>query len=121
VGVETTAAQLSRRGVEHVKDDTRRAQVAEARHVVLAVGVDHRVRVRQLLVGLVMVDDDDVAAELAGTRQGLAARRTAVDGDDEARAFPDQAFDGTGIRPVPFEQPVGDVDPRRPPWCEKGR
>ena len=84
----------------------------EPRHVVLPVRIDHGTGARQLLVGLVVIDDDDVAAELAGARQRLAAGGAAVDGDDELRAVLDEPLDGGGVGTVALEQPVGDVDAR---------
>ena len=89
--------------------------MSEPRHVVLAVGIDHGAGARQLLVGLVVIDDDDVAAELAGARQRLAAGGAAVDGDDELGAVLDEPFDGRRVRAVAFEQAVGDVDARLQP------
>ena len=112
VGVEAAPAQLARVATSTRKHDARRAQMPEARHVVLAVRIDHGDGARQLLVGLVVVDDDDIAAELAGARQRLAARRAAVDGDDKLRALFDEPFDGGGVRPIALEQAVGDVDAR---------
>ena len=59
-----------------------------------------------------MVDDDDVAGERRRTCERLGAGGAAVDGDDEAGAVFDQALDRRDVRPVAFEQAVGDVDAR---------
>ena len=115
LGVEAATTQLAARRHQYEKAHAGRAQVSEARHVVLAVGIDDGAGARQLLVGLVVIDDDDVAAELAGPRQRLAAGGAAVDGDDELRAVLDQPFDGRWVRAVAFEQAVGNVDARLQP------
>ena len=47
-------------GEEHQAD---RGEMAEPGKIVEPVRIDDRTRVRQLLVGLVMIDDDDVEAE----------------------------------------------------------
>ena len=119
LGVVAAPAQLARHRDENEKRHARGAQVPEARHIVLAVRVDERGDRRQPLVGLVVVDDDDVAGKLGGAGERLDARRAAVDGHDEARALLDEAFDGGGVGPVAFEQTVGNVDARLEPVMGK--
>ena len=58
-----------------------------AREIVLPVGVDHRERGRQRLVGLVVVDDDDLGAGRVGGGDGGLGRGAAIDGEDETRAL----------------------------------
>ena len=69
--------------------------------------------VGQPLVGLMMIDDEDVCSERTRDGQRLEARRPAVDGDDERGAFLDKCLDGRRVRAIAFEQPVGDIDARR--------
>ena len=56
-----------------------------AGEIVLPVGVEHREGRRQLLVGLVMVDDNDIGAASVGGLDGRAGGGAAIDGDDERR------------------------------------
>ena len=72
--VVSAPAQLARGGDQQHEGDAGGAQVAEARQVVLAVGVDDGGDIGQALVGLVVVDDDDIGAERAGRGQRLDAR-----------------------------------------------
>ena len=51
--------------------------------IVLAVGIDHRERRRQRLVGLVVVDDDDFRAGSVGRGDGGLRGGAAIDGEDE--------------------------------------
>ena len=60
---------------------------------VVALGVDHGQRRRQRAVGLVMIGDDEVDAEVARALRGLGAADAAVDRDDQPHAFGVQAID----------------------------
>src|SRR5439155_760250 len=67
-------------GHEHQADG---GEMAELGKIVEPVRVDYGDRLRERLVGEVMVDDDHVEAELLGLRQRLVAGGAAVDGDQE--------------------------------------
>ncbi len=89
--------------------------MAEAGQIVGAVRIDDRHRRRQFLVGLVMVDHHGVEAELLGFGQRLDAGGAAIDGDQQLDAAFGKAADGVDIRPVAFENPVGDMHDRIEP------
>ena len=93
---------------EHEADG---GEMAELREVVEPVGIDHQ-RVRQPLVGLVMVDHDDVEAEPPRLGQRLDAGGAAIDGDEQRRAALGERADRLDVRPVALEDAVGDVDDR---------
>jgi hypothetical protein len=58
----------------------------------------------------VVVDDDDLEAELARLQQRLVAGGAAIDGDEQACAARSERANRLGVRPVAFEQAIGDVD-----------
>ena len=67
-------ARLAQRAVERHerhKDDARRAEVAQARKIVLTVGIDQRRRLRQRFRGLMVIEHDHVEAK-AGLRPRTA-------------------------------------------------
>ena len=105
--------QLARDRDDDEEDDTCRAKCALPRYVVLTVRIDDGFDFGEPLVCLMVIDDDNVGAETARQRQRLVARRAAVDGDDQPGALVDQGFYRPGVRPIAFEQAIGNVDPRR--------
>ena len=84
--------------------------MAEAREVVLAVGIDDGGDLGQPLVGLVVVDDDHVGAERGGGSERGDAGGAAVDGDDEAGALAGERGDRLRAGAVAFGHAVGNVD-----------
>ena len=60
--------------------------MAEPGEIVGAVRIDDRHRRRQFLVGLMMVEDDNVEAELAGFYERYMAGCPAIDGDQKLDA-----------------------------------
>ena len=86
--------------------------MAEAGEIVVAVRIDDRDHRRQPFVGLVMVDDDDVEAELPGFRQRLVAGGAAVDGDQQLGAACRERADRLDVRAIALEDAVGNVDER---------
>ncbi len=84
----------------------------ELGEVIEPVRIDHRERGRQLLVGLVVVDDDHFESESAGLRQRLVAGGAAVDRDEELRPALGERLDRLHVRPISFENAVGNVDQR---------
>ncbi len=69
--------------------------------------VDHRERARQRRLGLVVVADDQVDAQLAGAIGGGAAADAAVDRDDDPRAGGVQAIDVGRLQAVAVAQALG--------------
>ena len=57
-----------------------------------------------------MVDHDDVEAEPARLRERLVAGGAAIDRDEQRRALRGERPDRLRVRPVAFEQAIGDVD-----------
>ena len=86
--------------------------MAEPGEIVLAVRIDDGERVGQALRRLVMVEDDDVEAELARFGDRLVADRAAIDGDDEAGAARGEGGHRLAVRPVAFGDAIGNVDDR---------
>ncbi len=94
------------------KRDPDGGQVAEPRKIIEPVRIDHRHGGRQLLVGLMMVDDDDIEAEPCGFRQRLVAGGAAVDRDQEPGAALGERTDRRHVRPIAFENAIRNVDQR---------
>ena len=109
-GVDAALSQLARDGDEREEHDARGAEVALAGDVVEAVRIDEGVHGGQALIGLMVVDDDDIGAELGRAFENVEAGRAAVDGDDELGAVTHEAFEGGGVGAVAFGEAVGDVD-----------
>ena len=82
------------------------------REIVEPVRIDHGERRGKLLVGLMMIDHDDVEAELARLRQRLMAGGAAIDRDEERRALRRERADRFHIRAIAFEQAIRDMDDR---------
>ena len=86
--------------------------MAEARQIVAAVRIDDGNRRRQHFVGLMVIDDDDIEAELLGLGQRLDTGGAAIDADQKRRAALGERAHRFDIRAIAFEQPVGNVDDR---------
>ena len=111
-GPEAARAQLAvdrDHGHEHEADG---GEVAELREIVETVGIDHGQRRRKQFIGLMVVDHDDVEAELARLEHRFMARGAAIDGDQERRPARGERADRLRIRSVAFEQPIGNMDDR---------
>ena len=87
---------------------------ADARQVfiriaaVVALGVDHRQRVRQIAVRLVMVGDDEIDSEFARASGCLGGANSAVDRNDERHALGVQPLDRCRLQPVTVAQTLGN-------------
>ena len=75
---------------------------------VVPLRVDHRERGRQLGVGLVVVGDDQVDAELARAPRRLGAADAAVDRHDQRHAVGVQPLDRRRLQAVAVPQPLRD-------------
>ena len=64
VAIEALAAERARGGDEEQEHDAGRGQMALTGEIVLPVRIEDGERGRQLLVGLVMIDDDHLGAAL---------------------------------------------------------
>ena len=112
LGPKTAGTQLaidSHHGHEHEPDS---GEIAEAGEIVAPVRIDDCRRRRQHLVGLMMVDDDDVHAERLRFAQRLDAGGAAIDGHQQRRAARGEVPHRLDIRAVAFEQAVGNVNDR---------
>ena len=110
---EAALAQGAVQSHQGEKDDSGRAEMAEARQVVLPVRIDEGGSRRQALGGLVVVEHDRVEAEPRRLGERLVARRAAIDRDEQARALPGEGADRLDIGAVAFGDAVGDVDEER--------
>ena len=87
---------------------------ADAREVlvriaaVVAFGIDDGERGRQLRVGLVMIGDDQIDAQLARAARRLGAADAAVDRDDQRHPVGVQPFDCRRLQSVAVLQPLRD-------------
>ena len=103
---------------------------ADAREVLVGVRtvvplrVDDGDRLRQLRVGLVMVGDDQVEAELSGAYGRLDSPDPAIDGDDQAYAEGVQTLERRRLQSISVAQPLGkkvrDVGARAVPARDAG-
>ncbi len=80
------------------EDEPDRGEMPEARKVVAAVRIDDGDRRRQNLVGLMVIDDDDIDAELLGFGERLDAGGAAIDADEKRRAALGERTHGLNIR-----------------------
>ena len=94
---------------EHEADSR---EVAETGQIVEPVRIDHRERGGKALVGLVMVDHDDVETEAARFEQRLVAGGPAIDRDQQRRALPGQRSDRLRVRAIALEQTIGNMNER---------
>ena len=85
--------------------------MAELGEVIEPVRIDHK-RVRQSLVGLMMVDDDDVETEPARLGKRFVAGGAAIDGDEQLGAALGEASDRFDVRSIAFENPIRNMDDR---------
>src|SRR5262249_57294330 len=97
------------------KDQADGGEVTELGEIVETVRIDDRHRGRQLLVGLMVVDDDDVKTHALGLGERLDAGGAAIDGNQQLRPTFSKRLDGGDVRPVTFEDAIGDVDERFDP------
>ena len=95
-------------GEEHEADG---GEMAEPRQIVEPVGIDHD-RIRQALVGLVMIEHDHIEAKPPRLGQRLDAGGAAIDGDEQRRAAVGERADRLDVGAVAFENPVGDMHDR---------
>ena len=112
LGPKTPGAQFAidrHHGHEHKPD---RCEIAQSGEIVAPVRIDDCRRRRQRLVGLMMIDDDDVHAERICFAQRLDAGGAAIDGHQQRRAAGGERPHRLDIRAVAFEQAVGNVNNR---------
>ena len=88
------------------------ARCLSPREIVLPVRIDQRIGRRQRLVGLMMVDDHHVEAELLRLGERRDAGGAAIDRDQQPRALLGERAHGFGVRPVALEQAIRNVDQR---------
>ena len=98
---------------ESEEDDPRRAEVAQARHIVETVGIHQGAHRGQDLRCAVMIEDDHIEAELGRGCEGLVAARAAIDADEELCPALRQRRDRRHVGAVPFRDPVRNVDVHR--------
>ena len=85
--IEALAPENACGGHEEQEHDPGRGEMALVGEVVMAVRVQHGERVRESLVGLVMIDDDHLGARRVGGLDRRAGRRAAIEGEDQVRAL----------------------------------
>ena len=96
-------------GHEHEADGR---EVTELRKIVETVRIDHGDGRGEQFIGLVMVDHDDVEAELARLQHGFMAGGAAIDRDEERRPLCRERADCFHIRSIAFEQTIRNMDDR---------
>ena len=107
-------AQLAVERNNRHEDETDGREMTEIGKVIEPIGIDERKRAGQLLIGLMMVDDNDIEAKLARLQKRSMARRSAVDRHEQACPLRRKRLDRFDIRSITFEQPVRNVDDRAP-------
>ena len=95
------------------EDEPDRGEMAEPGQIVAPVRIDDGDRGRQFFVGLMVIDDDGVEAELFGFYERLDAGRAAIDADEKLCPALGERPHRLDIRAVTFEQTIGNVDDRR--------
>ena len=100
-GSQLLASRLAAERLNELQRHADARQMLVRIRAVVALRVDHGERRRQLGVGLVMVGDDQIDAELARAARGLGAADAAVDRDDERDAVGVQPIDGRRLQAVP--------------------
>ena len=114
-GPELELAQFARQRHQREEHQADGGEMAEARQIVGAVRIDDRNRRRQLLVGLMMIDHHRVEAELLGFTERFQAGGAAIDGHQQLDAALGEGADRVDVRPVAFENPVGNMHQRIEP------
>ena len=96
-------------GHEH---DAGGAEITQARQIVGAVRIDDRDRLRQLDVGLMMIEDHDIHAERTRFQQRHIAGGAAIDRDQQRHVFFGKAFDRVDIRAVALKDAIRNMHDR---------
>ena len=111
-GPEAARAQLAIDRDHGHEDEADGGEVAEVREIVETVGIDHGQRRRKQFIGLMVIDHDDVEAEVHAPRasaHGSWCRNRRRPGTPRARRA---SGSPPGIRSVAFEQAIGNMDHR---------
>ena len=114
LGTILVPARLAQGSIDRDDDEKRdadRRQMTVGALLVDPVRVDHGVTARQLRLGDVMVDHDDVEPGLGGCVEGLVGGGAAIDGDDDACALLLELEQRGRVGTVALAHAVGDVDP----------
>ncbi len=114
---EATAPQFAVDCHHRNEGQADRGEIAKPGEIVTPVRIDHSNGGRKLLVGLVMIDDDDIQAEPICFGQRLHAGGAAIHRDQQFRAALRERADRIHIRAIAFENAVGDVHQRIEPAC----
>ena len=107
-GTQRGSAGAAAERLDELQRDADAGEVLVRVGAVVALRVHHRDGVGQLDVGLVVVGDDEIDAELAGAARGRGAADAAVHRDDDPRAIRLQAIEGGRLQAVAVAQPLGD-------------
>ncbi len=102
--------QHAQRRDQHEEHHARRTQMPLPRQIVFPVGIDQRDRRRQLRADLVMVDHHHIRSGILCGLKGFMAGGAAVHGDDERRSIGGQLLHRRRVRPIAFENTVGNID-----------
>ena len=111
-GPEAALPEFAVQRNQRDKHEANGGKMAETRDIIGAVRIDQRVDIGEHIARLVMVDHHDAHAEFFRLGQRLEARGTAVDRDQQRRAFGSERLHRFGVRPVALKQSVGNVDQR---------
>ena len=85
-------------------------EIAEARDIILPVGIDHRMGLGKNFACLVMVNDDGFHAEFRRMGQGIMGEHTAIQGEQQVAALLFQKFHRVFAGAIAFGQAVRHVD-----------
>src|SRR5690606_33895260 len=99
-------------GDKNQEGDASGAEIGKAGNVVGTSGINQRGGRRQVVIGQVVIDDQNIGAPIARMGDGPVAGGAAVERDDEAGAGIDQLVHGRDIGAVAFEDAVGNMDLR---------
>ena len=103
--------------LDELQGDTDAGEVLVGVGAVVTLGVDDRRRHRQLVVGLVVIGDDEVHAKFTRAAGRVGAADAAVHRDDQPDALAVETFDGCRLQAVavaePFRDEVDDLAPEK--------
>ena len=112
VGPEAALPQLAIDRHQRHEHEADCRELAETGQIVGPVRIHQRIDDRQFVAALMMVDHQHVEAEPLCLSQRLDAGGAAIHRDQQRRAFGGQRPHRLDVRPIAFEDAVGNVDQR---------
>jgi hypothetical protein len=94
--------------LHELERDAHAGQVLVGIRTVVPLGIDDRDGIRQIAVGLVVVGDDEIEAQLARASRRVGAADAAVHGDDDLDALGVEPLERGRLQAVAIAEPLGD-------------